>query len=128
MVLASEVQAAQTETQPQNLQILPASKERTLARVNTSVAERVEIRVETIAPEGTLVIEANVDTVLASEATLISTPIQNQMQASQYVPTTLTIGNAISLLTVGPKFDKIGSKAVSESTKSLAAHIDNLPS
>ena len=127
-MLASEVQAAQTETQPQNLQILPASKERTLARVNTSVAERVEIRVETIAPEGTLVIEANADTVLASEATLISTPIQNQMQASQYVPATLTIGNAISLLTVGPKFDKIGSKASSESTKSLAAHIDNLPS
>ena len=127
-MLASEVQAAQTETQPQNLQILPASKERTLARVNTSVAERVEIRVETIAPEGTLVIEANADTVLASEATLISTPIQNQMQASQYVPATLTIGNAISLLTVGPKFDKIGSKAGSESTKSLTAHIDNLPS
>ena len=79
VVLASEQQATETKSQPQNLQIVLTGPEGTLAGVDTGVVARAKTRVETIALEGTLLIEDNVDTISASEAALISTLVQNQM-------------------------------------------------
>ena len=69
VVLASELQAAQAETQPLPLQTIHASPNGTLARVDTSIVARVEIIVETTTPKGTLVTKVNV------EVALLSTPI-----------------------------------------------------
>ena len=57
--------------------------------------------------------EAQVDAVLASEVALISTPVQNLAQASQDIPATPTIANALLLLTIGPKFERTTTEAIS---------------
>ena len=62
-----------------NLQLIPVGPDGTFANIDTGVVEGAETRVETTAPKGTLVTKANVNTVPAFEATLISTPVQNQM-------------------------------------------------
>ena len=114
VVLASELQAAQAENPSQTLEIVTAGQEGTLVKVDTAVNERDETRVEFVAPKKTLVIEDNVDIVPGSETALISTLVQNLLQASQDVLATLTTTNTLLLLTTGPKFDKIASKAISK--------------
>ena len=52
-------------TKPQNLQII-------LANLEGTVVVRTETRIEATAPQGTLVTEAQVDVVPASEVALIS--------------------------------------------------------
>ena len=75
-----------------------------------------------------MVIEDNANTVPGSETTLISTLVQNPLQASQDVLATLTTTNILLLLTTGPKFDKIASGAISKNAKSLTSHTEKLPS
>ena len=58
-----------------------------------------------------MVSEAQVDAIPAFETTLISTPMQNPTQASQDIPATLTIANALLLLNIGSKFDKTTTKS-----------------
>ena len=120
-------QAAEVKTQPYNLQIVLASPKGTLARINTSVVERAKTRAKADALEWTLVTEANVDIVPTSKATLVSTPIQTQIQASQDIPTTLITTNVLLLLITRPKFDRTRSEDIFESAKSLAAHIEKVP-
>ena len=127
VVLPSEQQPAEAKTQPQSLQIVLASPEGTLTRINTSVVERAETRAKASTPERTLVTKANVDTVPSSKIALISTPVQNPIQASQDVLATLTTVNALLLLTTRPKFDKTTSEVVFESAKSSATHIEKVP-
>ena len=66
--------------------------------------------------------EAQVDIVLAFEAALISTLVQNPAQVSQDIHTTPTTANALLLLTTSPKFDRTTTEDIFESTKSSAAH------
>ena len=88
--------------------------------------ERVEDRAESGAKERIVVIEENVDIVLALEVALISTPIQNILKASQEVFTTPTTANTLLMLTNGPKFDKTTSGISSENDKSLVSHTEKL--
>ena len=75
VVLLFEQQATEAEIQPQNLEIVPIGLEEILAKINTSVVEKAETRAKAATPEGTLVMEANVDIVPVSEAALIFTPV-----------------------------------------------------
>ena len=91
------------------------------------MVERTQTKTKVAAPEGTLVTEAQIDVVLASETAFISIPVQNPTQASQDIPATPTIANTL-LLTTGLKFDRTTTEVASESTKSSAAHTEKLPS
>ena len=71
-----------------------------------------------------MVIKDNAATILGSENALISTSIQNPIQASQHVPTIPTTANTFLLLTTRSKFDKTAFRAVFDNAKSSASHAE----
>ena len=97
VVVPSKQQAGHIATQPQNLQLVSAGPERTLA-------ERIETRIEIATLEGTMVAEAQIGTVHAFEPAFISTPMQNQATAtaiaSQNIPAIPFIVKTLLLLTL----------------------------
>ena len=109
VVVPSEQQARHAATQLQNLQLVFADLERTLAK-------RIHTRVETATLEGTMVAEAQIGTIHASELALILTPMQNQATAtsSQDIPVTPSTAKTLLLLTTSSQFEGISTNTVSD--------------
>ena len=97
-----------------------------------TLAEYTETRIEDATPKETMVVEAQICVVYDSKTALISTPIQNPTTtttpASQDIPTTPFIAKTLLPLTIGLRFDKAATKAISDSTKSSVAYTEKLPS
>ena len=75
VVLASELQAIQTKTPFQTLEIVPTIQERTLARVDNVVQERAEDKDKFVVLERTVTLEENANTIPTTKVAHISNPI-----------------------------------------------------
>lgn len=96
------------------------------------MVKRTQIGTEATAPEGTMVVKAQVDVVHAAETTLIplqwKNPTSATTTASQDSPASPSTAKTPLLLTTSPKFDRIATEAASDSVKSSAAHNQKLHS